>query len=81
MTPEKKAHDLINNFRVILMNEDTDCGKEILCTSIAIEHAKIVINEFQRLLLDDDNVYKGLKEESLWIYTETVKHYIENYTL
>jgi hypothetical protein len=27
------------------MNEDTDCGCEILCTSIAIKNALVAINE------------------------------------
>ena len=35
MTVKEKAEDLVNSFRMILMNEDTDCGNEILCTSIA----------------------------------------------
>ena len=37
--PKKKAEDLVNQFRMVLMNEDTECGKEILCTSIAIKNA------------------------------------------
>lgn len=27
------------------MDEDTDCGNEILCTLIAIKSAKVVVNE------------------------------------
>jgi hypothetical protein len=30
---------------MILMDEDTDCGCEILCTSIAIKNALVAINE------------------------------------
>ena len=45
MTPKQKANDLVDSFRVILMNEDTDCGNEILCTLIAIKNAEICINE------------------------------------
>lgn len=30
MTPKEKANDLVDTFRMILMNEDTDCGNEIL---------------------------------------------------
>jgi len=43
--PKDKAEDLINQFRMVLMNEDTDCGEEILCTSIAIKNALISVNE------------------------------------
>jgi len=45
MTPKEKAEDLINQFAVILMDEDTDCGNEILCTSIAIKNALICADE------------------------------------
>lgn len=46
---EQKANDLVNEFRVILMDEDTDCGNEILCTLIAQKHASIVCNEVIRI--------------------------------
>ena len=45
MTPKQKANDLVDSFRIILMNEDTDCGNEILCNMIAIKHAEICVNE------------------------------------
>lgn len=43
--PKEKAEDLVNSYRIILMNEDTECGNEILCTSIAKQSALIAINE------------------------------------
>jgi hypothetical protein len=46
MTSKEKADDLVNQFRMILMDEDTDCGNECLCTIIAIKCAKVVANEF-----------------------------------
>lgn len=45
MTLKEKAKDLVNSFRMILMNEDTDCGNEILCTSIAKQCALIAVDE------------------------------------
>ena len=45
MTPEKQAEDLVNEYRIILMNEDTECGNEILCTSIAKKFALILVNK------------------------------------
>lgn len=44
MTPKEKAQDLVNQFRIVLMDEDTDCGNELLCTSIAIKNAFITVN-------------------------------------
>lgn len=45
MTPKKKAQDLVNRYRAILMNENTDCGEEILCTTIAKKIALDVVDE------------------------------------
>jgi hypothetical protein len=45
MTPEQKALSIVNTYRMILMDADTECGNEILCTSIAIKNALVAINE------------------------------------
>jgi hypothetical protein len=45
ISPKEKANDLVDTFRIILMNEDTDCGNEILCSLIAIKHAEICVEE------------------------------------
>jgi hypothetical protein len=44
-TPKEKAQELVNTYRMILMDEDTDCGNELLCTSIAIKNAVVAVNE------------------------------------
>jgi len=44
MTPQEKAEELITHFKMILMDEDTDCGCEILCTSIAKKCALVTVN-------------------------------------
>lgn len=45
MTPKTKAEELINKFKMILMDEDTECSNEILCTIIAERCAKVVAEE------------------------------------
>lgn len=45
MTPQEKADNLVNQYRIILMREDTDCGNEILCSRIAKDSALIAVNE------------------------------------
>lgn len=45
MTAKEKANELVNQYRMILMDEDTECGNEILCTLIAIKSAKVAVNE------------------------------------
>jgi hypothetical protein len=40
---KKYAERLVTDFRILLQNEDTECGQEILCTLIAIRCARITI--------------------------------------
>lgn len=54
---EQIKTDLINSFRQILMEADTECGNEILCTTIAgrcADAAMYYIDELysSRLILD-----------------------------
>ena len=48
MTPQEKARDLVDAYRFILIQSETEAGEEILCTSIAIECA--LTNVTQMLL-------------------------------
>ena len=45
MEPKEKAQELVNQYKLILMDEDTDCGNEALCTSIAIKNALVAVDE------------------------------------
>jgi len=56
MTPKEKAEDLVTQFKNILMDEDTDCGNEILCTSIAIKNALICADEVMTRVHYKDSV-------------------------
>jgi hypothetical protein len=47
-TPEKEAEDLVNEYRMLLMNEDTECGNEILCTIIAKKCALVAVKKLQQ---------------------------------
>lgn len=49
MTPKEKAEELVNTFRMVLMNENTDCGNEILCTLISKQNALITVDEMLKL--------------------------------
>ena len=53
MTPKEKAKELVDSYRIILMNEDTECGEEILCTVIAKQCALIAVDEIIKAM---DNV-------------------------
>lgn len=78
MTPKEKTEDLVNQFRMVLMNEDTDCGNEILCTSIAIKNALISVNEIQEVLMTNELYNPGnLAFERIDDYWEEVKQEIE----
>jgi hypothetical protein len=66
MTPKEKAESLVNSYRIILMNEDTECGNEILCTSIAKQSALIAVDE---ILRSHHNLY-GVNSKQVKFYSE-----------
>jgi hypothetical protein len=45
MSAKEKAISLVDSYRIILMNEDTECGNEILCSVIAKKCALIALDE------------------------------------
>ena len=59
MTPKEKAQDLVNQFRMVLMDEDTECGNELLCTSIAIKNALITVNEIIQSIAKIEGIVAG----------------------
>ncbi len=74
MTTKEKAEDLVNQFRMVLMDEDTECGNELLCTSIAIKNALITVDNILSELAtihcygendieDSKQWYKEVKQE------------------
>ena len=69
MTPKEKAQDLVNQYKLILMDEDTDCGYEALCTSIAIKNALIAVDEiiqsFKDVMIPNpfNQYWKEVKQE------------------
>ena len=79
MTPKDKAIRLVDFYRIILINEDTECGEEILCTVIAKKFALIAVDEILNLDLHDVGDYKCFDTPSEWYisYWEEVKHEIE----
>jgi hypothetical protein len=52
MTAKEKADQLVAIYRNVLINEDTDCACEILCTTIAKQNAIIAVD-----LVIDTNPY------------------------
>jgi hypothetical protein len=45
MSAKDKAIELVDTYRIMLMNSDTECGEEILCTVIAKKAALIAVDE------------------------------------
>jgi hypothetical protein len=68
MEARLKAEELVNSYRIILMNEDTECGNEILCTSIAKQCALIAVDEIL-----------NIEHPQIIIYTEIIKNSIRDY--
>lgn len=63
MTPTEQAHDLVNQYRNILMDEDTECGHEILCTVIAVRCAKVAVNTLLMYVEDVDGYWRDVVAE------------------
>ena len=64
MTKEK-AEELVNKYRIILMDQDTDCGNEILCTIIAIKNAHIAVDEILEFM-DKFNIDIEYAHQAKW---------------
>jgi hypothetical protein len=64
MIPREKAEELVNQYRMILMDEDTNCGNEILCSIIAIKCALIAVDEIWEECLDiREKYWREVKSE------------------
>jgi len=71
MKAKDKANELVDIYRIMLMNEDTDFGQEILCTIIAKKSALIAVDEIMKAM-DDVMLPNPFKQ-----YWEQVKLEIE----
>jgi hypothetical protein len=67
MTPKEKAEDLVDRYKFVFWNEDSECGEEILCTVIAKKCALIAV----------DNVLWMASHYATIDYWNEVKHEIE----
>ena len=78
MTPKEKAQDLVNQFRIVLMDEDTECGNELLCTSIAIKNSLISVNEIIQSIAKIEGIEKlGVIQLNQLEYWSNVKQELE----
>ena len=71
MKATDKANELVDIYRMMLMNEDTECGQEILCTIIAKKSALIAVDEIMKAM-DDVMLPNPFKQ-----YWEQVKQEIK----
>jgi len=66
MDRKDKAEQLVNEYRILLMNEDTECGNEILCTLIAKKCALKLVQTILDILIGSKEVicyWQEVKEE------------------
>jgi hypothetical protein len=78
MTAAEKAMQLVDIYRYMLMNTDTDCGEEILCTMIAKKCALVAVDQMMLVLpFTDSN--RSLNEYAIQMqkYLELVRHEIK----
>ena len=83
MTAKDKARELVDTYRIMLMNSDTECGEEILCTVIAKYSAIIAVDElleYENRMLDEWTKYfegKGGQMKIERLYWAEVKKEIQ----
>jgi hypothetical protein len=67
MSAKDKAIELVDTYRIMLMNSDTECGEEILCTVIAKQCALIAVDEIYNsgllVMVDDEQYWYDVKQE------------------
>jgi hypothetical protein len=73
MSAKDKAIELVDTYRIMLMNSDTECGEEILCTVIAKKAALIAVDE----LIKQEISLLGLGENYIPTWYNWVKQEIE----
>jgi hypothetical protein len=73
MSAKDKAIELVDTYRIMLMNSDTECGEEILCTVIAKRCALIAVDEILKQCWD----YRDIDLQASYDYWEEVKHEIQ----
>jgi len=79
MTPQEKAEELVDKYRVTLIMSDTEASEEILCTTIAKQCALVAVDEILKILptneyLEDLGKYIENRER---VYYKEVKQEIE----
>jgi hypothetical protein len=62
--PQVNAEEILVSFKTILMNEDTECGNEILCTYIAKECSLLLIKKIKESREDDPSFDDSLLQSS-----------------
>ena len=80
MTAKEKAQQLVVQYKSILMDENTNCGEEILCTTIAKKIAWATVDEIQGSIDWLGNGYHMLPDNirSRVDYWDEVKQEVEN---
>ena len=73
MSAKDKAKELVDTYRIMLMNSDTECGEEILCTVIAKYCALIAVDE----LIKQEISLLGLGENYIPTWYNWVKQEIQ----
>jgi hypothetical protein len=72
---KEQADQMVHDYRMILINEDTDYGNEILCTSIAIKCALKGVDKILDYIQESMQGWCDWDEIKYW---EEVKQEIKN---
>lgn len=73
MAPKEKAAELVDKYKIVLIQSDTDAGEEILCTIVAKQCALIEADELLSEHFFNDTDYADRRYK----YWQEVKQEIE----
>ena len=77
MTPQEKAKELVDKYRLILIHSETDAGEEILCTNISKQSALIAVDEILEEYKEDYEEYESKGLFTIYSWWKEVKQEIE----
>lgn len=77
MKTKEKAEELVDKYRIILIQSDTDAGEEILCTGIAKQCALIAVDEVILEQCKSSEKKDARYQDERLMYWQQVKEEIE----
>ena len=70
MTPKEQAELLVNRYRMILMNEDTECGNEVIVSLLSKMIAMATVSEI--LISNPHSMFEKRKKPTMVFWADVM---------